>query len=434
MGKTDGIKLHNKFKKEKAEKEFSKKVEEIYGDKYKVIGLYENTKTKIEILCSFHGVFFKEPDKLLRRNQGCPECNLERKEESKKVLHEEYINKVKLKSSGSIEVLGVYQNQRCAIEVKCNNCEYTWNPKAERLIQKNPTGCPNCLKENRKGVVNISNVKKREEAKSNFINEIKINFPNYTIIGDYKSCKTKLHMCCKQHGHFFKSPENILRRNQGCPECGKKRISESRSKTHEEFINNLKEKNNSYYEFEFLSKYQGYKKKIKTKHMTCGHIWETSAASLLIGSGCPKCNSSKGEKEIVKVLDKHNQPFSEQHIFHDCRDKYPLKFDVKITKLKKDIIIEFDGEQHFREVETWGGKSNLQRVQKRDQIKNQYCIDNNIPLIRIPYWEFNNIEYILNNVLQHYGLIKKDNTYNNSWKKYLVDKNWNHDSYLALHK
>ena len=62
--------------------------------------------------------------------------------------------------------------------------------------------------------------------------------------------------------------------------------------------------------------------------------------------------------------------------------------------------------------------------QEHDKIKNQYCIDNNIPLIRIPYWEYDSIEYILKNVLMHFDLIQKDNTYNEPIvKKYLVDEN-----------
>ena len=67
------------------------------------------------------------------------------------------------------------------------------------------------------------------------------------------------------------------------------------------------------------------------------------------------------------------------------------------------MCIEYDGEQHFRPIRFKGMKIedsdvNFQIQKQRDLIKNKYCQDNNIILIRIPYWDFNNIETILNNI------------------------------------
>lgn len=60
-----------------------------------------------------------------------------------------------------------------------------------------------------------------------------------------------------------------------------------------------------------------------------------------------------------------------------------------------NICIEYDGGQHFKEVKHFGGKAGFEQRKENDKIKTQYCIDNNIKLIRIPYTEFKNIEEIL---------------------------------------
>ena len=65
-----------------------------------------------------------------------------------------------------------------------------------------------------------------------------------------------------------------------------------------------------------------------------------------------------------------------------------------------NCLVEYDGEQHFQNREFFGGEEAFKKRQHNDQIKNQYCKDNNIKLIRIPYWDFDNIEDILNEELK----------------------------------
>ncbi len=60
-----------------------------------------------------------------------------------------------------------------------------------------------------------------------------------------------------------------------------------------------------------------------------------------------------------------------------------------------NLCIEYDGEQHYKAFDHFGGKEKLRLTQKRDDIKNNYCKDNCINLLRVPYWELDNIEDIL---------------------------------------
>lgn len=116
------------------------------------------------------------------------------------------------------------------------------------------------------------------------------------------------------------------------------------------------------------------------------------------GQLCPKCshnNESIGESYVRIYLENHKIDFEKEKWFPDCRDQNPLPFDFYLPKL--NTIIEFDGRQHFDEVNLF--HYSLETVQKHDAIKNNYCHDHNINLIRIPYTKMNEIDDILNNKL-----------------------------------
>ena len=101
------------------------------------------------------------------------------------------------------------------------------------------------------------------------------------------------------------------------------------------------------------------------------------------------CTQSRQEENIIKILVKNNIPFSYQHKFNDFNDK---KFDFYIDN---KYILEFDGQQHFKYSDTgWDTKEHFYRTHKNDLLKNKYCFDNNIPLIRIPY----DMKYDLNDL------------------------------------
>lgn len=108
------------------------------------------------------------------------------------------------------------------------------------------------------------------------------------------------------------------------------------------------------------------------------------------------CLLSKGEQKISNILQNLNLSFDKQRRFDGCinpRTGYSLKFDFYLPNY--NCCIEYDGQQHF--FETSLCSDSLKERQKRDEIKNQYCKDNDIKLIRIPYWDYDklNEEYLL---------------------------------------
>lgn len=99
------------------------------------------------------------------------------------------------------------------------------------------------------------------------------------------------------------------------------------------------------------------------------------------------CIHSKGEEKIQNILIQAKIPFEKQKTFPGCYRKNPLPFDFYVNQ---KYLIEYDGEQHFCEGNNWG-RDNFNEIHNNDEIKNQWCKNNNIPLIRIPYTHYNNL-------------------------------------------
>ena len=125
----------------------------------------------------------------------------------------------------------------------------------------------------------------------------------------------------------------------------------------------------------------------------CGTIVSIPTNSLTSGntSSCGCINYSIGEKNIKNILDTNNISYKAQW---SCPELELKRFDFAILDINKNVIrlIEFDGKQHFNDISgIWNSKESLTDIQKRDKIKNEYALSHNIPLVRIPYWERDNI-------------------------------------------
>lgn len=133
-------------------------------------------------------------------------------------------------------------------------------------------------------------------------------------------------------------------------------------------------------------------------------------------SGCPYCfdtkgfRFSKGEKKVESILKEMNINYLQQYYFNDCRDTNMLPFDFYLPSLNS--CIEYDRQHHFYPV-TFNGVSKEQAVinhlstVKHDKIKNEYCNNNGITLLRIPYYDFNNIEILMKSFIDNIEQDKK---------------------------
>lgn len=186
-----------------------------------------------------------------------------------------------------------------------------------------------------------------------------------------------------------RSIANIRKSNYICPHCNKKGYGRNTEIFKDEILQL------THGEYELLSDYKTMNDHVLMKHTECGHEWNITPHNFIDSKNrCPVCNNSKGELRIYEWLSEREIENIRQFQFDDLKGDYDfLKFDFAIFKngiLK--LLIEYDGEFHYMPIK---GEEQLQRQKRYDSLKDQYCNNHNIKLLRIPYWEFDNIEKIL---------------------------------------
>lgn len=245
------------------------------------------------------------------------------------------------------------------------------------FIHKRGHGCPKCSKKNRlsKKIV-IDRFNKIHNSKYKYI------FKNYI------NTQQKIEIICPEHGSFFQSIDTHFKHN--CPKCSSKKL------TNAEFIKRSKKNHSIVYDYSRI-KYINRDSKVEIICPEHGSFFQR-AGDHLNGSNCPNCNiKSTGELRIKDFLDKKNIKYNREYIFKNCKNIKPLPFDFYLPE--KNILIEYDGEQHFKAIEYFGGEEALEKTQRNDNIKTTFAENNGIKLIRIPYKDFMKINKTLESIL-----------------------------------
>lgn len=227
----------------------------------------------------------------------------------------------------------------------------------------------------------------------------------YTVMGEYTTNNTPIKMRHNTCGNIWYPNPTWFLKGTRCPECMYKLNGEKRTMTHKEFTDRVYAIEGD--EYEVISQYKKSDVKIKMKHNLCGTIYEVDPAMFLSGNRCPICTSlskSNGETIIYKYLNSRNINFKSEYKIDDCANVLPLPFDFAIFHDDKLIgLIEFDGIQHFKPVKAFGGEKSFQRQKINDNIKNNYCKEKQIPLLRISYRKIRKIHEILDKYLDSLG-------------------------------
>lgn len=124
----------------------------------------------------------------------------------------------------------------------------------------------------------------------------------------------------------------------------------------------------------------------------CGNLITVIGTSLTSGNtqSCG-CTKSIGEANIVKILTQKQIEFKRQYFIQQNDKKYFYDFGIFDANGKLVRLIEFDGIQHFGRISGWFTEERKQQLIESDYVKNEYAIQHNIPLVRIPYQERDNI-------------------------------------------
>lgn len=269
-------------------------------------------------------------------------------------------------------ILSEYECSKKPILIRHNKCSFEYKTLTSNFISQG-CRCPKCKHK----------LKYTTETFKKKVSEISTGF---TVLGEYKNVKTKIKMRHDTCGYIFDTlPINFLK-GRRCAFCSGKYLND-------ELFHKKIDSFSDSDEYKFLEKYKGTTTKILVQHVTCGAIYKVTPHKFMSGERCPFCNEPHGEKEIRKWLEKHNISYQAQKKFEKCINKKELPFDFYLPNIK--ACIEFDGEQHFKEVEFFGGKKGLEKRMKNDSIKDEFCFDNGIKLIRIKFNE--NVNAILEN-------------------------------------
>lgn len=264
-----------------------------------------------------------------------------------------------------------YKSMRTGGIIRCNKCGFVEeinNFEALFAARKNDF-CNNCEKE--KDVI----FKHLQEELGK----------KYIKLLEWNGTRSKSKFQCLHCGHIFEKNVTKCFNGQICPNCFKTH----NCFTFEQGQELLNKKGNNEY---LLLQYNGTNVKSLIKHKLCGFCYTTRLSDFEKTRGCPKCYKkySKGEQLVAKFLEENHYSYIRQKRFNDL-PRYSFDFCVILNN--KEILIEVQGQQHYKEVEIF---DNFEKQMKRDKVKKEYCLVNNIPLIEIPYWELNNI----NNFLQ----------------------------------
>lgn len=208
-------------------------------------------------------------------------------------------------------------------------------------------------------------------------------------IGTYRSY---IEYECPIHGLHRMKIGNLLS-GKKCPDCQHQKCSERLRLSQSEVISQVEQCGGQILNPEdYINNSE---RNLEITCPRCGNIFTTSLVLFTQHGGqlCQDCyrKESIGENKIRKFLETHNIRFNPEHWFNDCRDQWPLRFDFYLPEM--NTVIEFDGEQHYVDNHYFDFVYDTNK--KHDAIKNEYCEQKGISMIRIPYWDMEKIEAIL---------------------------------------
>lgn len=319
-------------------------------------------------------------EKLFSTKMPCKICNGSKRKETFK---EEIAN-----INPNIEILSEFKNVDIDVRCRCKIHDYEWMGRPSVLLRGG--GCKIC------GTIKSANSQRLSlediREKLNNIND------KIELIGKYKSYHSKIKCRCLVDGCEWESyVANLLNGSAKCPICSYENYREKRALTTNDFKSIMKEK---YPDIIVLGEYVNANTPVR---LFCDkHKYEFEKPPKYFAyrdrRGCPKCNLTNGEDKLYNILhDEYGLEPIYQYIFKDCKYINPLKFDIYVDSI--NTVFEYQGEQHYYPIPFTSNEDvvikEFNKGKIRDDIKKKYCKENNIRLIEIPYWEYDDMyEYI----------------------------------------
>jgi hypothetical protein len=343
--------------------DFIKKSIELHNNKYDYTKTsYSGNNKKVIITCKEHGDFLQRASAHLS-GQGCMKCRLDNRKTGLNI----FLKRCKDVHGDRYDysLINEYKNSREKVKVICKRHGIFEITPYHHTCRKQ--GCNECTKLGLNKFIELSNIKHNYKY-------------DYSLIKEYKDNKSKVKIICKYHGEFTQRVNDHISKGIGCPECTLDRFRISK----DDFITRSNVTHNNKYIYPKNIKFKSNKDKIEIECKKHG-IFKQRVDAHLQGKGCTICKDSKGELEVREYLIKNGIEFIQQKRFSDCMFKSELPFDFYLPKY--NICIEYNGIQHYKPIDYFGGIKSFHYQLIRDKIKNEYCSKKNIHLIVIKYNE-----------------------------------------------
>lgn len=367
------------------EEQFIQKCKDKFGDKYSFEKMkFIDMNTPVILVCPIHGEFSKTPKNILR-SKGCPKCS-----GTSKLTTDEFIEKAKSIHGDKYDYSKVtYVNKKTKVCIICPEHGEFWQTPDDHCNK--PAGCPKCKFDKL--------LKRQTYTLDQILSLVRDKYGDkYRYdVSNFKSYTEPIKIVCPEHGEFECSFSNHLASITGCPKCGREQANKSESYTLEEFIKRSKEVHNNKYSY-YRSVYFG--SSVKTI-ITCPEHgdFEQTPANHLSGQGCPKCIL----KSQTRVYERLKSDFPNLDIWFEV-NKTRLEWlsskrlDIVIPKLQ--IVIEYNGRQHYEAIDRFGGTEAFEKQKLDDLDKYNLCKVNGFTVYYIKYDQEENDYNIIFNVIK----------------------------------
>ena len=276
-----------------------------------------------------------------------------------------------------------YKDSNTKVKILCSIHGEFWIRPHDYLNHHRCQKCANLIK---------ANARKKDLSyyieKINKIHQNENGTPKYDLNNlIYQGYDVKFDLKCSKHGYFKTSIHNLLH-GRGCPKCGKESMVKKNTSTTEEFKIKADKIHNNFYIYDLVD-YIHSKSSIKIICPIHG-IFEQTPNTHLDGHGCPICRASLLEKYVTQLLteNKINYFFQcDKNTLSFLNGKNNISMSLDFYLPDYNVAIECQGIQHFKPIEYFGGEQAYKNQIERDLIKLKLCVENNIKLIYINYFD-----------------------------------------------
>lgn len=361
---------------------FIEKAKAKHGDKYDYTNsVWSGLKEPITVTCPTHGDWITKPVNHIYSGNGCPECGKVIAAQSRKISREDFIKACQEKHGDRYDYSEVAYtgNHDKTIFICRTHGRFEQACSGHRSGQ----GCPKCAIEeagNRYRGNTEDFIEKARKVHGD------IHDYSRTVYG--RNTEEKVLIGCKNgHGFFLQSPHMHLH-GHGCLQCHNDTAGHHRRHTTEDFIRKARAKHGDRFDYSPVA-YINDRTPVRVLCKVPGHgeFMTKPNSHLSLKAGCPKCISSDGENEIRRILESLNLEFEEQYRLPNTGTLY--RFDFYIPS--KDLLIEFQGMQHFKPMGYTAKPGAFEDTLRRDRLKKDLALTLKYSLVFFDYMQFDKL-------------------------------------------